>query len=81
MRRRRAKNLEYESRYMAPIPVIEAGSLEPERRPLLAIEGPPRRERQRGREADPWTSVEEIYREKDVVYRGGRPPPPGPSWR
>lgn len=75
MRRRRAKNMEYENRFMAPIPLIDAGYLEPERRPL-AIEPPPRRE------LDPWTREDEIYREREVVYRGGRPPPPpGSSWR
>ena len=78
MRRRRAKNMEYENRYMAPIPVVEAKYLEPERRPL-AIEGPPRRERER--ELDPWTREDEIYREREVVYRGGRLPPSGPGWR
>ena len=71
--------MEYENRYMAPIPVIDAGYLEPERRPLMIEPPPPLR-----REVDPWTREEEIYREREVVYRGGRPPPPpgpGPGWR
>jgi hypothetical protein len=68
------RNMEYENRFMAPIPVVDAGLLE--ERPRLAIEPPPRRE------PEPWTREDEIYREREVVYRAGRPPlPPGPAWR
>lgn len=43
--------------------------------PRLAIEAPPSR-RDRGK----WDREEERYIERDVIYRGGRPPPP-PGWR
>ena len=76
-RRRRVRNIEYENRFMPPIPVVDAGYLEERERPRLAIEGPPSR-----KEVEPWTREEEIYRERDVVYRSGRPPPPPPpGWR
>jgi hypothetical protein len=68
------RNMEYENRFMTPIPVVDAGLLE--ERPRLAIEPPPRRE------LEPWTREDEIYREREVVYRAGRPSPsPGPAWR
>lgn len=63
-RLRRVKEMEWESRAAPPIPVIE----EPPRR--LAIEAPPLPRR------DPWYSEEDRYVEREVVYRGGRPPPP-----
>lgn len=69
------KNMEYENRFMAPIPIVDAGLLE--ERPRLAIEPPPRRERT----PEPWVREDEIYREREVVYRGGRPPAPPSAWR
>ncbi|KAK5950039.1 hypothetical protein OHC33_009000 [Knufia fluminis] len=56
----------------APRPAIEPSSP----RAPLAIEGPPARERSR----DDWNREDERYVEREVVYRGGRPPPPV-GWR
>ncbi|RVX69140.1 hypothetical protein B0A52_06854 [Exophiala mesophila] len=64
-RRKRAKEIEWENRALPPP--------RPESRPL-AIEPPPPRPRQE------WDREEERYIEREVVYRGGRPPPP-PGWR
>lgn len=49
---------------VAPPPAIEPA------RPRPAIEGPPQR----------WDREDERYIEREIVYRGGRPPPP-PGWR
>lgn len=59
--------MSWENRVLPP-PAVE----EP-RRPL-AIEAPPPRPRQE------WDREEERYIEREVIYRGGRPPPP-PGWR
>lgn len=65
-RRRRMKEMEWESRVLPP---------EDEPRPRLAIEPrpPPRRD-------SPWEREDERYIEREVIYRGGRPPPPV-GWR
>jgi hypothetical protein len=63
-RLRRVKELEWENRVLAPVPVLEERP-----RSRLALEAaPPRRE--------PWYSEEDRYVEREVVYRGPRPPPP-----
>lgn len=52
-----------------PVPAIEPAP------PRLAIEpAPPRRDPGR------WDREDERYIEREVIYRGGRPPPP-PGWR
>lgn len=66
-RRRRAKEMEWENRVLPP-PRIEP-------RPL-AIEPPPPIPRPR----QEWDREEDRYIEREIVYRGGRPPPP-PVWR
>ncbi|EXJ79690.1 hypothetical protein A1O3_07971 [Capronia epimyces CBS 606.96] len=65
-RRKRAKELEWENRVLPP-PVVEEVT-----RPLL-IEPPPR-------SRQPWDREEERYIEREIVYKGGRPPPPV-AWR
>jgi hypothetical protein len=63
-RLRRVKELEWENRVMAPVPVIEERP-----RSRLALEAPPPRR-------EPWYNEEDRYVEREVVYRGPRPPPP-----
>ncbi|ETN40531.1 uncharacterized protein HMPREF1541_04808 [Cyphellophora europaea CBS 101466] len=63
-RRKRAREMGWESR-VAPPPALEPA------RPRPAIEAPPRPH---------WDHEDERYIEREVVYRGGRPPPP-PGWR
>ncbi|OQV03937.1 hypothetical protein CLAIMM_08907 [Cladophialophora immunda] len=65
-RRKRIKEIEWENRVLPPVE-------EPLPRPL-AIEPPPPRHR------PDWDREEERFIEREVVYRGGRPPPP-PGWR
>lgn len=43
------------------------------------LEGP-RDRRDDRHDHPPWTSDDERYIEREIVYRGGRPPPP-PGWR
>lgn len=63
-RRKRAREIGWENR-VAPPPAIEPA------RPRPAIEGPP---------GQRWDREDERYIEREIVYRGGRPPPP-PGWR
>ena len=65
-RRKRIKQLEWESR---AVPVEEE-----RRERVLAIEGPPPLPRGN------WDVEDERYIEREVVYRGGRPPA-APRWR
>jgi hypothetical protein len=64
-RLRRVKELEWENRVLAPVPVVEESP-----RSRLTLEAPPLRR-------EPWYNEEDRYVEQEVVYRGGRPPPPG----
>ena len=66
-RLKRINEIRWENKF-APAPSLPAP------RAPLAIE-PPRRPDSRG-----WARDEERYVERDVVYRGGRPPPPV-EWR
>jgi hypothetical protein len=66
-RRKRVKEMAWENRALPP-PIEEPV-------PRLAIEGPPPR-----RDERPWHVDDERYIEREVVYRGGRPPPP-PGWK
>jgi hypothetical protein len=69
-RRKRAKEMEWENRVL-PLPIET-------RPPPLAIEPPPP---PRPLPAErPWNREDERYIEREIVYRGGRPPPP-PGWR
>lgn len=72
IRRDRAKRInEIRWENMArPRPLVEPPP------PRLAIEGPPPRRVAR----DVWEKDEERYIEREIIYRGGRPPPP-PGWR
>ena len=70
-RHKRINEIRWENS-VAPRPAIEPASP----RAPLAIEGPPPRERPR----DDWTHEDERYVEREIVYRGGRPPPPV-GWR
>jgi hypothetical protein len=65
-RRARLQEIEWENRLGPP---------EEEPTPRLAIEPapPPRR-------PSPWEREDERYIEREIIYRGGRPPPP-PGWR
>jgi hypothetical protein len=63
-RLRRVKEMEWENRVLQPVPVVD----EPPRRLAIEPPPPPRRE--------PWYNEEDRYIEREVVYRGGRPPPP-----
>ncbi|KIX08476.1 uncharacterized protein Z518_03132 [Rhinocladiella mackenziei CBS 650.93] len=65
-RRKQIKELGWENRVL-PSPVVDKPQ-------PLTIEPPPLRPRQ------DWDRQEERYVEREVVYRGGRPPPP-PGWR
>jgi hypothetical protein len=67
-RRKRIKEIEWENRVLPP-PIEE-----PAPRPLAIEPPPPHRPRQE------WDREEERYIEREVLYRGGRPPPP-PGWR
>ncbi|OCT54920.1 hypothetical protein CLCR_02788 [Cladophialophora carrionii] len=67
-RRKRIKEIEWENRVLPP-PIEE-----PAPRPLAIEPPPPPRPRQE------WDREEERYIEREVLYRGGRPPPP-PGWR
>ena len=53
-------------------------------RPLPAIEGPPPRHDHHHHDHHHhdhgWDREDERYIEREIVYRGGRPPPP-PGWR
>lgn len=65
-RRKRVKEIEWESR------------IEPEAPPRrLAIEAPMTRGSPRSRD---WEREDDRYFEREIIYRGGRPPPP-PGWR
>ncbi|KAJ9647373.1 hypothetical protein H2204_000001 [Knufia peltigerae] len=66
-RKKRIKEMAWENRVLPP-PVVE----EPHR-PLMLEPPLPHRPRQE------WDREEERYIEREVVYRGGRPPPP-PGW-
>jgi len=63
-RRRRIKEIEWENRLAAPVPVVEAVP------PRLAIEPPPLHPDPRR----PWYREEDRYVEREISYRGGRPP-------
>ncbi|EXJ80517.1 hypothetical protein A1O1_08663 [Capronia coronata CBS 617.96] len=67
-RRKRVKELEWENRVLPP-PVVEEIP-----RPLAIEPPPPPRSRQ------PWDREEERYIEREIVYKGDRPPPPV-AWR
>ncbi|KAJ9612068.1 hypothetical protein H2200_003663 [Cladophialophora chaetospira] len=67
-RRKRIKEIGWENRVAPPI----EEPLPP--RPLAIEPPPPLRPRQN------WDREEERYIEREVVYKGGRPPPP-PGWR
>ena len=67
-RRKRIKEIEWENRVLSP-PIEEHVP-----RPLAIEPPPPLRPRQ------PWDREEERYIEREVIYKGGRPPPP-PGWR
>ncbi|EHY56938.1 hypothetical protein HRR83_001985 [Exophiala dermatitidis] len=68
-RRKRVKEIEWENRVLPPPPVVEEVP-----RPLAIEPPPPPRPRQ------PWDREEERYIEREIVYKGGRPPPPV-GWR
>ena len=63
-RQKRIREIEWERRMLPP-------AIEEPRRPLMIEEAPPK---------PGWAREEERYIERDVVYRGGRPPPL-PGWR
>jgi hypothetical protein len=63
-RLRRVKESGWEDRVLTPVPVVK----ERPRSPPAFEAPPPRRE--------PWYNEEDRYVEREVVYRGPRPPPP-----
>ena len=69
-RAKRIKEIRWENE-ARPRPAVEPSAP----RAPLAIEAPPPRRDDRG-----WNHEDERYIEREVVYRGGRPPPP-PGWR
>lgn len=73
-RHKRINEIRWENEF-APSPRAAIAPSSP--RAPLAIEGPPSRERPDSRG---WNRDEERFVEREVVYRGGRPPPP-PAWR
>ncbi|RMZ78452.1 hypothetical protein DV737_g3860, partial [Chaetothyriales sp. CBS 132003] len=67
-RQKRIKEIGWENRVL-PEPATE-------RAPLRLLPEPGRDRR----DHPPWTSDDERYIEREIIYRGGRPPPP-PGWR
>ena len=71
-RRKRVKEMEWENR-VEPPPIAERP------RPLPAIEGPPYHHHHHHDQGG-WDREDERYIEREIVYRGGRPPPSRPGW-